>query len=486
MVQGLPFRAAVYVAAVFGIYLAIAMLIPAAFDLYVGHPDWPVFALSAFSMGGFSMAVALATHGRPPPISPRLALLVVNMLWLTMSIAGAIPFVVSSIELSLADAFFESVSGITATGATVLAGLDTLSPGLLIWRSILQWIGGLGVIALGLFILPFLNIGGVSYFSVESSDITERPYERLSMFAVSLLGIYFSLTLACGVSYALAGMSGFDALNHAMTTVSTAGFSTHDASLGFYADQPAVLWVGTIFMFIGGLPFSILILLATRGHLDALRDPQIRVFASYCLVFVVAMTIYLRISSGLPLFDAFTHSAFNFVSIITTTGYASTDYTLWGPFAVGCVFVATALGGCSGSTTGGIKAYRFLIMFELFANRIRKLVYPDIVSPVRYGDRPVAPELQSAVVLFLSAFLVIWGIATVLLTATGLDLLTALSAALTMIANVGPGVGDVIGPYGNFAPLPDPAKWLLSFLMLLGRLEILAVLVVLTPVFWTR
>jgi trk system potassium uptake protein TrkH len=485
-VQGYAVRAAVYIAAVFGIYLSVAMLIPAAFDLSAGHPDWRIFAFSAFFMGGLSMAIALATHGRAPAISPRLGFLVVNLLWLTMSLAGMVPFMASSMELTLADAFFESVSGVTATGATVLSGLDGLPPGLLLWRSILQWFGGLGVIALGLFILPFLNIGAVAYFQIESSDISDRPFERFSTFAIGLVAIYAGLTLVCGISYALAGMTGFDALNHALTTISTAGFSTHDASLGFYADNPAVLWVGIIFMFIGALPFSILILFAVRGRLDALGDPQIRVFAAFCLVFVIAITVYLRVSTGVPLFEAFTHSAFNFVSIITTTGYASSDYTQWGTFAVACAFAATFLGGCSGSTTGGIKAYRFLITFELLANRLRRLVYPSTVLPVRYGDRPVDADLQSAVVLFISAFIVIWVIGTILLAATGLDLVTAMSGALSAITNVGPGLGDIIGPAGNFATVPEAAKWILPVLMLLGRLEILTVLVIFTPVFWRR
>lgn len=485
-VQGYAIRAAVHIAAVFGIYLAIAMLIPALFDLYAGHPNWQVFALSAFFVGGLCMAIALAMHDRPPVISPRMALLVVNMLWFTMSLAGAIPFIASSLEMTLADAFFESVSGVTATGATVLVGLDGLPPGLLLWRSILQWIGGLGVIALGLFILPFLNIGGISYFSIESSDISERPFARFSTFAISLLSIYAALTLVCGIAYALAGMSGFDALNHALTTIATAGFSTHDSSLGFYADNTAILWISTVFMFIGALPFSILILFAIRGRLDALGDPQIRVFASYCVVFVIAVTIYMRVSLGVPVFEAFTHSAFNFVSIITTTGYASGNYTLWGPFVIACAFAATFLGGCSGSTTGGIKAYRFLITFELLANRLRSLVYPNMVLTVRYGDRVVATDMQSAVVLYISSFMVIWVIGTIVLAATGLDLVSSVSGALTAITNVGPGLGDIIGPAGNFAAVPEAAKWMLSFLMLLGRLEIIAVLVVFTPVFWRQ
>ena len=480
-------RAAIHIASVFAIYLSFAMLAPAAVDLYHGSDDWKVFAFSAFFTGGLALGVALATQGRPPAISSRFGFLVVNLLWLTTSAVGAVPlYAASSLDLTLAQAVFEAVSGITTTGATVINGLDDLPPGILLWRSILQWMGGLGVIALGLFVLPFLNVGGVSYFRIESTDIGDRPFERLSTYVTSLIGIYAAATVLCAVLYAAAGMDGFDALNHALTTISTAGFSTHDASMGFYGDNFAILWIATVFMFLGALPFSILMLLMISGRLDTLRDPQIRVFASYVAAFVVAVALYLRLTDDMPFLSALTYSAFNFVSIITTTGFATGDYTQWGPFVAGCALVATVLGGCSGSTSSGIKAYRFLILFRLLANGLKRFVYPNAVVSVHYGDRPVGDAMQRAVVLFISAFVTIWLILTLLLTATGLDLVTALSGALTCLTNVGPGLGEVIGPAGNFSAVPDTAKWLLSLAMLLGRLEILAVLVIFTPVFWRR
>jgi trk system potassium uptake protein TrkH len=354
------------------------------------------------------------------------------------------------------------------------------------WRALLQWVGGLGVIAFGVFVLPLLNIGGVSYFNIESSSTDERPFERFSTYAVSLLAIYGVLTGLCVILYAAAGMTGFDAITHAMTTLSTGGYSTHDASLGHYADNLAVLWVSIVFMFIGALPFTVLILFIVRGRLDALADPQIRTFGAYLVAFSAAVTIYLRVSTDTPFLEALTHSVFNFTSLITTTGYASADYSLWGPFVVGCAFVATFMGGCSGSTSGAIKAYRFLIVFELLANGLRRLIYPNMMLTVRYGDRQVEDEVQRAVVLFVAAFLIIWCATSLLLTASGLDLVTAVTGALTALTNVGPGLGDIIGPAGNFASLSDFAKWVLSIAMLLGRLEILAVLVIFSPVFWER
>lgn len=479
--------ASIHVAAIFATCISAAMLIPAAVDLYNGRPEWQVFFISALFSGGGAMAVALATHGQEPPPTARFGFMLVNIIWLTTAVVGAVPFLLSSsLEMSVGDAFFESVSAITTTGATVIVGLDDRPPGLLLWRSLLQWMGGLGVIALGLFLLPFLRVGGVAYFKLESSDIEDRPFERFATYSISLISIYLTLTLACAVCYASAGMTPFNALNHALTTISTAGMSTHDASFGEYASMPTILWIATIFMLIGGLPFSILILFGIRGRFHALGDPQIRVFLGYCVVFAVAVAVYLRITLEITFSDAITHSAFNFVSVITTTGYSSADYSLWGPFAVACFFVAMFLGGCSGSTAGGIKAYRFLILFELMSNGLRRLVHPNVILPVRYGERAIDPDMQRAVVLFIAAFFVIWAFATILLAATGLDLITAMSGALTALTNVGPGLGDIIGPAGNFSSVPEAAKWILSATMLLGRLEILVVLVLFTPTFWNR
>lgn len=484
--QSNSLRAAVHIAAIFAIYLAVAMLVPAAVDLYYGNEDWKIFALSCFFTGGVSLAVALATNTRPPAVSARFGFMLVNLLWVATCLAGMVPLLASSIDLSLADAVFESAAGVTTTGATVLSGLEGLPPGMLLWRSILQWMGGIGVIALGLFVLPFLKVGGVSYFRIESTDIDDRPFARFSTFAVGLISIYSLLTLACALAYAMAGMTAFDAINHALTTVSTAGFSTHDNSFGHYAGNKAVLWVGVVFMFIGALPFSVLILLALRGRFDALRDPQIRVFAAYTVAFILAVAIYLRVTLGMGMLDAITLSAFNFTAIITTTGYSTGDYASWGPFVFALAFVAMFLGGCSGSTSGGVKTYRFIILFGVIRSGVRKLVYPNTVDTIRYGDRPVGPEFERAVILFVGAFLFLWAIFTVLLAMTGLDFISALSASLSALMNVGPGLGDIVGPSGNYSSLSDFAKWIMAFAMLLGRLEILSVLVILAPVYWTR
>jgi trk system potassium uptake protein TrkH len=477
------FRPALYIAALCGLYLAAAMFLPAMVDLYYGHQDWQVFALSGFMVGGLSLMTALATHGPPPTFNKRLGFLLVNLLWAVFSIVGAIPLFLAEHELSFAQALFESVSGITTTGSTVISGLDTLPRGILLWRSLLCWMGGIGIVALGLFILPFLKVGGMSVFKLESSDTNDRPFARLASFTRAFLGIYVLLTLVCMIAYDLAGMSHFDALNHAMSTVATAGFSTRDISFAYF-DSEAILVIGTIFLTIGSLPFSVLILLAVRRRLNTLRDPQIVVFLGYLCAFSVLLGVYHHLRNGVEIDTAMIHSFFNMASILSTGGFASDDYTLWGPFAVALAFFATAIGGCSGSTAGGIKTYRFVIIFNIIRSGLKRLIYPNAIYPVRYGNITVDPDAQRGVFLFVSLFLALWAIGSMAMGALGYDFLTATSAVLTCLANVGPGVGPIIGPVGNFSTISDPALYLLSLMMLLGRLEILTVLILLTPVFW--
>ena len=481
--QGSAISAAIHIAAVSGLYIAVAMLIPSAIDLYYSNPDWQVFAVSAFFVGGVCLAIALATRNEPPPFSKRLGFLVVNILWLWLSICGAVPFYLSSLELNLASSFFESVSAITTTGSTIMSNISDAPPGILIWRSLLQWMGGIGILALGLFILPALRIGGFAFFKLESSETNDKPFSRFIIFARALMAVYIVLTVACALCYGIAGMPAFDAINHAMTTISTAGFSTHDASLGHF-DSLAVLWVGIVFMIIGGLPFSILILLVARGRLDALKDPQIYFFLSCVLLLGVGVGVYLRLGLEMEFAEALTHAFFNMISILTTTGYSSQDYTAWGPAVVVLVFFVSFMGGCAGSTTGGMKSYRFIVIGNTIRAGLYRLVYPHAINTVRYGARAVDQEFQHTVFLFTGAFFALWIVGAIALSTFGYDFITAMSGSATAIANVGPGIGPIIGPAGNFAPLQDGAKVILSILMLLGRLEVLTVLVILTPIFW--
>lgn len=478
-------RSAFHVAAVSGMYLATAMLVPALVDLYYRDPHWKIFAVSAFLTGGLSLLTATATRGTPPAFSKRFGFILVNVLWLVFSIAGALPMYFSNIGLTFGQAIFEAVSAVTTTGSTSISGLDHMPKGLLLWRSLLHWMGGVGIVALGLFLLPFLRVGGMSFFKMESSDSTnDRPFARLASFTRAFIGIYVGITVACAIVYDIGGMSRFDAINHAMATISTGGFSTHDASFGYFGDNRVLLWSATFFMILGSLPFSILILFAVRRRMDTLRDPQILVFLGYVSAFSVLAALYNHFKNGVDFSKALAHSFFNFASIFSTTGFASEDYTLWGPFVVVAAFIATFVGGCSGSTAGGIKAYRFVIIFEVMHVGLKKLLYPDAVYSVRYGRATVDAETQKSVLVFFCAYILIWALGSLAMGALGYDIATSLSAVITSLANVGPGVGNVIGPAGNFSAMNDPAFYLLSFIMLLGRLEVLSVLVLLLPTFW--
>lgn len=476
-------RASLYIAGLCGIYLAAAMFLPAAIDLYYGNRDWQLFFACGAMVGAFSLACTLATRGTVPVVSKRMAFFIVNVLWALFSLVGAIPFYLSPLGLTFSQSLFESISAITTTGSTVIAGLDKTAPGILFWRSLLHWMGGIGIVALGLFVLPFLRVGGMSFFKLESSDTNDKPFAKLATFTRAFLAVYIGLTLACTIAYDIVGMSHFDALNHAMATVATGGFSTHDASFAHFQSLP-LMWVGTLFMTICSLPFSIMILFAVRRRTDAFFDTQVGFFLGYLCVFSVVLGVYHHVQNDVALPIALTHSFFNISSILSTTGFASEDYTLWGPFAVALALFATFIGGCSGSTAGGIKSYRIVVILGVINSGMKKLIYPNAIYPVRYGNKAVDPDVVKGIFLFVSLYIGLWVFGSLILTLMGYDILTAISAAITCLSNVGPGIGSIIGPAGNFSTISDPALNVLSVLMLLGRLEVLTVLVLFMPIFW--
>jgi trk system potassium uptake protein TrkH len=473
----------VYIASLCGLYLSTAMFIPAMVDLYFGNPDWVNFAISGFSVGGLSLAAGMATRGPMPPFSRRIGFLLVNVLWIVFSLVGTVPLMLSA-NMSFAKALFESVSAITTTGSTVLVGLDHMPKGILMWRSLLQWLGGIGIVALGLFVLPALRTGGIAFFKMESSDTNDKPFARLTSFTSAFIAVYIVLTVLCAIAFDLFGMTHFDAINHAMTTIPTGGFSTHDASFGFFGENQTLLWAATFFMTVSSLPFSVLIVFIVRGRLDALRDPQIIAFLGYLAASALAGGIYNRIVNNVDFGSALAHSFFNISSLVSTTGFASQDYTLWGPFMIMLAFMATFIGGCSGSTAGGIKAYRIVIIGNSIQTGLKLLLYPNAIYSVRYGKLKVDEDTLRGVYLFLVTYLGFWALGAIAISLLGYDLATSLSASITALANVGPGLGEIVGPAGNFSTMEDPVLYILTFLMLLGRLEVLTVLVVLIPQFW--
>jgi len=463
--------------------IAVAMAAPMAADLVVGHPDWQVFAASSVCTLFFGVILLLSNRTAELRLTLRQTFLLTTLSWVVVCAFAALPFAFSALGLDYADAFFEAMSGLTTTGSTVIVGLDAMAPGILLWRALLNWLGGIGIVAMGIVILPFLRVGGMQLFRSESSDKAEKVVPRAGDLAVWVGWIYVSLTALCALALTLAGMGPFDAVCNAMAALATGGFSTRDASIGGWA-SPAVEWVTALFMFLGALPFIRYISLVRGEAAGLLADTQVRAFAALTAAASLAMTAWLHASQGLPVADAVRLATFNVVSVVTTTGFASADYGQWGPPAQAMFFFLTYVGGCTGSTAGGIKMLRFEILALVLRQQLTRLYSPHRVLPLTYGDRPVDADVVISVAGFVFVYFATVAAISVVLGAMGLDLVTAVTGASTAVSNVGPGLGGVIGPAGNFAPLPDGAKWVLAAGMLLGRLELFTVLVLLNPRFW--
>jgi len=461
------------------------MLLPMLVDLGAGNGEWPVF-LAAGALSVMTGAVlALATSNSVGQgLTLRQIFLLTTGVWLVLPVFGAIPFVIGATEARLVDAFFESMSGMTTTGSTVFSGLDDLPAGLLLWRSMLQWFGGVGIIVVAMVFLPELKVGGMQIFRSEAFDTRGKVLPRAAQIAARISVGYVVLTLACTVAYLLVGLDLFDAVNHALTTLSTGGFSTHDTSFGTFQGAPE--YVASVFMVLASLPFVRYVQLMGGHAAPLLRDSQVRAFLWTVAVLVAVLSVFRVLVNGDHAEDAFREGIFNVTSVMTGTGYASVDYQLWGAFPVVVFFFCGLIGGCAGSTCCSIKVFRFQLLVASIRTQIRRLHAPHGVFTLRYDGRPVSEEVLSSVMAFFVMFVTSLGLLSVALAMTGLDFVTSLSGAATALANIGPGLGDTIGPAGNFATLNDTAKWLLSGAMLIGRLELLAVYAILTVGFWRQ
>lgn len=476
-------RIIAFILGIFLITLAVSMVIPMLTLLvYARTDDLDAFLWSSLATAGAGLAMVIPGKPKDAQLRPRDMYLLTTGSWLVVCIFAALPMVLIH-HISYTDAFFETMSGVTTTGSTVLSGLDQASPGLLIWRSMLQWLGGIGFIGMAVAILPLLRVGGMRLFQTESSDWGQKVMPRSHMAAKYILFIYLSLTLAGFLGYWAAGMTPFDAINHAMTSISTGGYSTSDSSLANW-NQPAVHWVAVVLMIIGGLPFTLYVA-TLRGNRKALfKDHQVRGFIGFLLGTWLVFGTWLWLNSENSWLDAFRIVAVNVTSVVTTTGYALGDYTTWGSFAMLLFFYLTFVGGCSGSTSGGLKIFRFQVAYVLLKANLQQLIHPRAVIKQQYNNHNLDEEIVRSLITFSFFFAITIGLIALGLAFIGLDWVTALTAAATAVCNVGPGLGPIIGPAGNFASLPDSAKWLLTLGMLLGRLEILTVLVLVTRAFW--
>ncbi|WP_375284404.1 TrkH family potassium uptake protein [Marinicauda pacifica] len=467
--------------------LSVAKLVPAIVDLNSDAQSAHAFLGSAAVTGFVGVTLILMMRGGGRNLTARGAILVTGGSWAVLSVAAAVPLKLAVGDMSWTDALFEATSGMTTTGATVMTNLQDQPAGVLIWRSILQWIGGIGIIVTAMAIWPMLGIGGMQLFRLENSDKSDKALPRAGQIAAAVGIIYLVLTFICFLAYIATDMTPFDAAAHAMTTVATGGFSTHDGSIGAFTDGGSDI-VALVFMILSALPF-VLYLRAAQGRPDRLWvDPQVRGFLAVAGAAIAVLTVWILVheppaSGQLP---AWRLASVNAISIMTGTGYATADFSLWGGGAVGIFFCLMFIGGCAGSTTCSVKIFRYQIAAGAIGRHIERQARPHVVRPVRYGGKALDPDAVRSVMSFFFIFFATWVVAAALLSLIGLDPVTAISGAATSIANVGPGLGPIIGPAGTFKPLPDAAKWVMIVTMLIGRLEVFTMLVLLTPGFWRR
>ena len=463
--------------------LGLAMILPMMVDIAEGRGHWIVFAEASLMTVAAGGMIALAcANGVRQGLTIQQTFLLTTGVWVMLPIFGAFPFMLGATQASFTDAFFEAMSGLTTTGSTVFTGLDTMPKGLLLWRGILQWLGGIGIIVVAMVFLPELKVGGMQIFKSEAFDTFGKILPRAGQIATQISVIYLWLTMACVLSYLALGLSVFDATVHALTTISTGGFANYDASFATFTGPPE--YVASLFMILAALPFVRYVQLINGNPYAIWRDPQIRGFLMTIGVLLVVIWIVLLNVFPHHWEQSFREALFNITSIISGTGYASVDYMQWGSFAVALFFFIGLIGGCAGSTACSIKIFRYQLLFASIRAQLRRIRSPHGVFTPRYDGRPVGPDVLSSVMSFFMFFVVTLGLVSVALSLTGLDFVTSISGAGAALANIGPGLGPIIGPAGNFSTLNDTAKWILSLAMLVGRLELLAVYVIITVKFW--
>lgn len=462
-----------------------AMVPCALVDIFTNAESWGVFGLTGFVLAGVGGILHIATGNSDKKTGSREAFLLTSLVWIVLPSAAALPFV--ALGFSFTDALFETVSGLTTTGATIMTGLDEEQKGLLLWRSILQWIGGVGIIVTAIAILPMLRVGGMQLFRAESSDVSDKMLPRITEVAKQIIWLYVALTILCFICYLIADMTVFEAVNHAMTTMAAGGYSTSDMSMGKFGETRAIE-VAIVFMFLAGLPFTTFLVVLHGGYKAIWRDPQPRFFLGVVVAAVVILYICVRFHPQTYFISSDPHllrdTIFSVLSVITGTGYATSDYAQWGSLPELVFFTLMFIGGCAGSASCGINIFRVEILFRTMFTYTRQMLSPNRVIVVRYGGQRVKDDVLQSVMTFIFLYLLIFSVGAVLLSLTGLEPLSALSASATSISNVGPALGPIFGPSGTFQSLEPFAKWVCTFLMILGRLELLTVFVVLTPRFW--
>ena len=463
------------------IILGISMIIPIVIQIIYGELDSSFIGAGIITII-FGILFFLANLDHDKKLNLQQAFLLTSLSWLSIAIFGSLPFVFSSLQLSITDSLFESMSGITTTGSTIIINLNDSPKGILLWRALLQWLGGIGIIVMAITLMPIMNVGGMQLFKISSNDASEKILPKSKEIALSLILIYSCLTFICSIFYKIFGMNYFDSITHAMTTIATGGFSNYNESIGYF-NSATIEITAIIFIILGSIPFIAYIKFLNGNKRIFISDSQIRTFIKIIIFSIIILFFYLAFQnknlSGINLRSI----AFNVVSILTGTGYVTQQFDNWGSFPLIFFLILMFIGGCAGSTTCGIKIFRVQILYLFLVNQLKKIIYPRGIFFIKYDGNNVDDKFMSSIISFIYLYIIIFFVITALLSLSGLDFVTSISAAATSISNVGPGLGDIIGPNGNFSQLPDFSKWVLSFGMILGRLELFAILVLFLPSF---
>ncbi len=466
------------------IILGLSMIIPIFAQIIYEELDAGFIGSGIISII-FGMLFYLSNLDHDRKINLQQAFLLTSLAWLSIAIFGSLPFIFSELNLKVVDAFFESMSGITTTGSTIIMDLNDSPKSILLWRAMLQWLGGIGIIVMAITLMPIMNIGGMQLFKISSSDTNEKILPKTKEIALRLMLIYLCLSIACMVLYKICGMNFFDSITHSMTTIATGGFSNYNESIGYFDNQYIEI-TSIIFIISGSIPFLIYLKFLNGDKNVFISDIQILSFLKILIISTLILFFYLAIKNkSLTEIDLLS-VAFNVVSILTGTGYVTEDFSLWGNFPLIFFLILMFIGGCAGSTSCGIKIFRVQILYNFFSNQIKKIIYPNGIFNLKYDRQNINDKFMSSIIAFIFLYILIFFVVTALLSISGLDFVTSISAAATSISNVGPGLGEYIGPNGNFSQLPSTSKWILSFAMMLGRLEIFTILVLFLPAFWRK
>jgi len=431
----------------------------------------------------FGVLFFLSNLNHDKKLNLQQAFLLTSLSWISIAIFGSLPFIFSSLELTITDALFESMSGITTTGSTIITNLNDSPKAILFWRAILQWLGGIGIIVMAITLMPIMNVGGMQLFKISTSDKSEKILPKSKEISIRLILIYSGLTFLCAIFYKTFGMNFFDSLTHSMTTIATGGFSNYNESIGYF-NSPTIEITSIIFIISGSIPFIAYIKFLSGDKKIFISDSQIKSFAKIIIISILILFFYLVLQNKNFEEISLRAISFNVVSILTGTGYVTKEFDNWGSFPLIFFLILMFIGGCAGSTTCGIKIFRVQILYLFLINQLKKIIYPRGIFIIKYDNNSVDEKFMASIISFIYLYIIIFFIMTALLSLSGLDFITSISGAATSISNVGPGLGTIIGPNGSFSLLPDFSKWVLSIGMILGRLELFAILVLFLPSFW--